>query len=266
MRLKSNLVILLLIPILAMCLSFAFNLSYLTSIFLFYLAPGLYLVVRKNLRFQTLKSVVYAVVVSLPFAIVVDYIGTVSGVWKVPVSFFNSRLLGVLPYEDLLWMIAGVFTIIVFYEFLIRENHGTLINKRMWHFVLPASLILAIFILITSISPRIFIWEGAYTYLILGTVFFFIPAALFTYLHPRTIRKSIPIITYFLYVTILFEITATSLNQWIFTGSYILQPLAIFNVLIPWEELFFVGLVGPVAAIALYEIFDRDPIYLKSRA
>ena len=59
---------------------------------------------------------------------------------------------------------------------------------------------------------------------------------------------------YFTYLTLLFEIVATFLKQWIFSGAYIFSPLNIFgNTPIPLEELFFVGFVGPLAAVAFYE-------------
>ena len=71
------------------------------------------------------------------------------------------------------------------------------------------------------------------------------------------LMKSLPVMGYFLYITILFEFSATTLQQWVFTGEYLLPPLIAFGNAIPWEESFFVGIVGPLATNLGYEFFDN---------
>jgi hypothetical protein len=76
---------------------------------------------------------------------------------------------------------------------------------------------------------------------------------------PKFLKKSLWVVGYFLYATILLELTTTHLNQWIFGGTYITKPFSLFGFgYVSFEELFFVGVVGPFAAIALYEYFDDD--------
>lgn len=78
---------------------------------------------------------------------------------------------------------------------------------------------------------------------------------------PKFFKKSFGIVVYFFCITVLFEFTATSLEQWVFPAQYLFPPVSLFGLgLVPIEELFFVGMIGPLAAIAFYEFFDDDLI------
>jgi len=248
------------IPIAGALVSIGFNAPYLLSILLFYGAPGIYCALRFGHRWQAIKALFFAVVASFPFALVVDYIGTVSGVWYAPHTLFPGRFLDIIPWEDFIWMAVAAYTIIVLYEIFLDRGKREFADRRMWHFVLFSLLGLsAFFLVLASGNQGAFVWGSQYAYLYLGVAFFLLPAALFLWRFPQFLIRFLPVAGYFLYLTALFEITATHLQQWIFTGSYLLPPLnTLGNNPVPYEELFFVGVVGPLAAIALYEFFDDD--------
>ncbi len=146
------------------------------------------------------------------------------------------------------------------YETLLNKKRQELAYRRMLYFILPAIIVLVIFFFILATGrSEIFVFNGKYTYLILASIFFLFPALLFMVKLPKYLKFFLPISGYFLYLTILFETTATYLNQWVFAGQYLIQPLNIFgNTPIPYEELFFVGIIGPMTALSLYEFFGNN--------
>ncbi len=250
------------LPIVAMFFSVKFNSSYSISTILFYALPGIYVLLRFGKIWQWWKALLFSVLFTTPFTIIVDYIGIKSGLWYTPTSSLAVRFLGIIPWEDFLWMIAGTYTIIMIYETLVSEGKQELINRRAIYFVLSAIIVLSIFFLFfVTGRTDFFIFESKYAYLILASIFFLFPALLFVIKFPEYLKNFLPLSVYFLYLTILFEITATYLHQWIFTGKYLIPPLNIFgNTPIPYEELFFVGVVGPIVALSLYEFFDNSPV------
>lgn len=261
LRLKIyDFLVLALLPLLAALLSILFRAPYLLSIFLFYVIPGIYLSLRFGKAWQLAKGFVFAIIISLPFAIIVDYIGTVSGVWFVPVSLFPERFLGVIPVEDFFWMLSAIFTLVMGYEIMLDKGKHELADKRLWHFTSIGFFALsAFFLLLASGKHSLFIWESRYTYLILGMVFFVSPVALFLWHFPKFLKKTFPLLVYFFALTFFFEVTATFLSQWVFTGAYFLPPFSLEGMNpIPWEELFFVGVVGPLGVVTFYELFDDD--------
>lgn len=260
-RLQSwDKILLLLFPVIAMIVSTQLINSYALSTVLFYGLPGIYLSFRFGQVWQIKKVFLFAILFTIPFTIVVDYIGIKSGLWYTPTSSLIVRFLNTTPWEDFLWMIVGAYTIVMIYETLINQGKQELINRRALYFLLPAVIIIVVFFFILTVfGSEVFVFHGKYTYLILASIFFLSPALLFIIKFPEYLKKFLPISMYFLYLTIFFEITATYLNQWIFTGQYLIQPLNIFgNTPIPYEELFFVGIIGPMTAVSLYEFFDKD--------
>lgn len=247
-------------PIVGMIISIFFDTPYLISIFLFYGIPGVYLASKYSKNWQIKKSLFFVAIMAIPFAIIIDYIGIRSGVWYTPSTLFFSRFLGVIPYEDFIWMVTGTWVIIMIYETLLDRGKHELMDKKIVYFVLIAILLLSGFFFLLILGDiNIFTFKSKYTYLFLGTLFFLIPTLLFLFKFKKFFKKILPLAIYFFYLTLLFEITATFLKQWIFTGAYIFQPFNFFGyALVPFEELFFVGIVGPFAAVAFYEFFDDD--------
>lgn len=248
------------LPIVAGVISVLLNTPYLVSILLFYGAPGFYVAFRFGHTWQAIKGFLFAVITSLPFAVVVDYIGTASGVWYVPKTLFSGRFLDVIPVEDMLWMFCATYTVVMLYEVFCDKGKHELVDRRMRYFVILALSALGVFFLAVALgNSSLFAWQSRYTYLALGALFFLLPALLFLWRFPQFRRRSLPLVGYFLSLTVAFEFTATTLGQWVFTGKYLLPPLIVFaNNPIPYEELFFVGIVGPLTVVALYEFFDDD--------
>jgi lycopene cyclase domain-containing protein len=258
---KLDILILIGLPILSFIFSLLLRSPYhVFTTLLFYGLPAAYLILRYREYSFALKDLIFILIVSTPFAIIIDYIAILSGFWFDPQSIFGARFLGVIPGEDFIWMFAATYLVIIFYQTFIDKGKRELIDKRVGRLAVPAAMLLAIFfIMVAANNTQYFLWSGRYGYLALGTLFFLLPSVLFLWRFPRFLKKSLWVIIYFCYVTLLLELTATHLNQWVFMGEYIIKPFFLFGFgPVPLEELFFVGVVGPIAGIAFYEFFDDD--------
>jgi hypothetical protein len=255
-----DMLILLAFPLIGAAVSLCAKTPYLISTFLFYVVPGIYVTIRFGHMWQATKNLLFSVVIAIPFTIVVDFIGTSSHVWYVPHTVFSTRFLGIIPWEDFFWLGLATYTIVALYAALLNEGERELAGPRLWYFVALASLMVIVFlVLLLSGLSEFFTSNSRYTYLGLGVAFFALPAGLFVWRFPWFLRRTAPLVAYFFYITILFELSATLLRQWVFTGTYLFPPLSVFGGgPIPYEELFFVGIVGPVATIAFYELCDDD--------
>lgn len=249
-----------LLPLVGAGISILLNTPYLISILLLYGAPGIYVTFRFAQGWQTLKAFLFASVTGIPFTIIVDYIGTESGTWHVPATLFPTRFLNLIPWEDFFWMFAATYTILICYEVFCDRGKREVLDQRMSYFILSALVGLSLFFFaLDSANNGLFDWNSKYTYLTLGTVFFLLPSLAFLWRFPGFLSRSLAMVGYFLYLTVAFEITAAVLHQWLFTGKYLIPPIDLVgNSPIPYEEVFFVGLVGPLAVVALYEYFDDD--------
>ncbi|MCX6751796.1 MAG: hypothetical protein NT161_03485 [Candidatus Nomurabacteria bacterium] len=258
---KIDIAVLIGLPVISLILSLLFRSPYhvFTTLF-FYGLPSLYLIFRYKEYFYAFKGLIYVLIVATPIAIIVDYIGISSGLWFDPYSIFVNRFLGVIPLEDLIWMYSATYLIMIFYQTFLDIGKKELINKKIIKFIIPALIALAIFfVLVLTNNSQIFFWHSKYTYTILCTIFFLLPSIIFLLFFPHFLKKSLSITVYFFYVTTFLELTTTYLNQWVFKGEYIIKPFSLFGFgLVSFEELFFVGIVGPIAAIAFYEFFDDD--------
>jgi hypothetical protein len=245
-------IILIAIPLISLLLVWFFDPGYVVAIVLFYLLPALYLLVGNKTPIG--KMLIFSSIISIPFFVIVDYIGTISGIWEVPQSPF--RLLGVLPLEDYLWLLCGTVLILVYYSVKSPQPKPMFINFKVLTF--GSIVALSLFTIIYQIFPSTLVWSGKFSYLLLGSLFFLLPGLLISMRYPGLIKEELKIIPYFLYTTLSFEMIATHQGYWIFTGDYIFSPLTIAGIgLVPLEELFFVGVAGPIAAVAFYKLLSK---------
>ncbi len=167
-----------LMPVLAVVLSLNFKTLYLVSALLFYGMPALYAAVKCGDLKKVSQLFLFSSILSIPFAIIVDIIGTLSKVWYVPHSIFATRFLGIMPWEDFVWMIAATFTMVMLYEAFSKRISINLATKRMSYFVLTAVIALSVFISLKMTDPTLFIWTSKYTYSYSGNHIFSFPSTI----------------------------------------------------------------------------------------
>jgi lycopene cyclase domain-containing protein len=250
---------LLALPLAGAAVSLWLKTPYLASIFLFYGLPGAYITVASLQWWQAVKGATFAAIVALPLTTIMDFIGTSRDVWYVPQTIFPTRFLGVIPWEDFVWLFAATYTIVVFFQAYLDEGKREVINPKMWYFAAFASLLLVLFFSALAFGEEaILLAQDRYSYLWLGAFFVGLPSGLYLGLFPQTAKRSTPLIAYFFYVTFLFELTAALLRQWTFPRTYLLAPVIFLGHSIPYEEFVFVGVGGPMAAMMFYKLCDDD--------
>ncbi|MFA6908313.1 MAG: hypothetical protein WC289_00305 [Patescibacteria group bacterium] len=255
----AHILTLLILPLLGCFFAIHYELSYFTNVVLIYILPGLYLTCVNTNRRHALQRLVFALLVPFAFAFVVDYIGTVSSLWTVPHTFLPWRVYAVIPLEDFVWMIGGVYTIMTCYEFFAGKTPGKLNTRKLTYFSAIAAFGLAIFFALSATHPELFVWHNRFAYLILGLTFAGIPTIILMARFWRAYVKVYYVIAYFLFLTVTLEYTETVLGQWLFNGNYALRPLAFAGSPgIPYEELFFVGIVEVLIAVGFYTFFTSQ--------
>ncbi|MDB5258984.1 MAG: hypothetical protein JWO73_192, partial [Candidatus Taylorbacteria bacterium] len=169
------------LPVLSFLIVWKFDVGYLASIFLFYLLPAFFIGISYGAKIQWTKILMFSIVISIPFVVIVDYIGTISKIWIVPegASILVYRFLGVLPIEDYIWFLSAVLLIVISYCSIkgnIEIEKASYPNLQL--LILGSAGSLIIFGLIHAFYPQALMWSGSYSYLILGSVFFLIPGLL----------------------------------------------------------------------------------------
>ena len=249
-----------LIPFISFVLVWLLNPGYLMSIFLFYLLPGIFIGIFFSKKIPWAKIFVFSTIISIPFVVIVDYIGTISQIWIVPrdESLFPFRIFHILPIEDYFWLLSAVIFILCYHYVIVPPTNKEKVNDlNSLRLVGGSVLALLIFILLYIFWPQFLVWQGSYSYLLLGLIFFLLPGLLISIKY-RLLHTQIKLIPFFLLTTFLFEIIATHYGYWVFTGSYLLHPFSLGGFgFVPLEELFFVGVAGPIACVSLYRLCCR---------
>ncbi len=246
------------IPGLAAFVSLDLRLPYVLSVLCFYGTPAVLIAIRHLPWTAIWKAALFSLIVPLPFGLVVDYVGTLSGLWYVPHTVFPFRLFGLIPFEDLVWLVAAVFLILIVFLMLERPVESPVLDKRLANYSVPAFCVTTAFIATASSHQAIAQWNTPYAYILLGSAFFAIPSILLLAFSDVKALRLVPMVVYFAYSTLVFEFTATVMRQWIFLGQYSVPPLNVYGISgIPIEELIFVGIFGPLTTIALYDRIAR---------
>ncbi|OFW53675.1 MAG: hypothetical protein A2163_08485 [Actinobacteria bacterium RBG_13_35_12] len=95
-----------------------------------------------------------------------------------------------------------------------------------------------------------------YSYLIFSIIAIFPLLYLFTK-KPFFINKFAKIAIVFFFLFFLCEFTALKTGQWIFPGQYV-GMVDIFNLRLPFEEIFFWIMISSMGFFSYYEIFVDD--------
>lgn len=242
-------------PAIATITTLAFSLPYLVSILLFYGLPGLIVGIRHQSWTTIGKSALFAGITSIPVGVVVDYVGTSSGIWYVPRTLFPIRFVGLIPFEDLLWLSAATFFILVEFLSAAPSIESFEVDHRLAKYSVVSYCVAAVLVSLAKSYPGIAEWRDPYAYLVLGLLVFALPSTVILTLSRFEFSRTAIVVASFLYATVAFEVAATILGQWSFPGHYSITPLNFFGISsIPIEELVFVGVFGPLTTIAFYRV------------
>jgi hypothetical protein len=255
---KAELIGVLLWPIIASLLSFLFNAGVLLSTAFFFGIPALYLTYR--CRCYVAKAALFALLVTIPVATVVDYVMEHTRGWFLPSSVFGDwRLFGYVTIEQYIWLFLYIYLVILFYEQFLEKPHTQ--NDRRhpylkWLFILLTAP-LGVFLAVLAANHNLLAID--YFYLKFGLLMIVSPVVFLVFRLPVLLGRILKAGTYFFFLSLIYEVTALALGQWEFPAeNQFIGIMSIFGMRFPFEEFFFWILLGAIAALAYYEFFDDD--------
>jgi len=250
---KIDFAVLFLIPVCGAAATVLLHLSYLNSILLFLGLPILYLSFRAS-RVALIKSALFAFIFALPLSIVLDYIIVADGGWFVPASIL--RILGIVPFEDILFGFLSAWAITLIYEFFLEHPEKRIFRSKMKELATVVAAALSFFILILIVSPSLL--QISYAFLILCFLFLLLPLLFMLWRYPQLDKKYLMVGGYFFFMSLCWELSALYVGQWEYLGFHYIGWLGIFGFKLPVEEFVFLWVAYAPAVLAWYEFFDDD--------
>lgn len=221
---------------------------------LWFVVPVVYLSWRTGKNLRTILPAAFFIGL-LGFSL--DIILLHNYAWTPYRSDFTLRIFGVPP-EEALWFFFHVFYIIVWYEHFIddeRAVHAS--SKRLatlaWFSVACFGLVLiAVYAFPDAARIR-------YAYGILAACAM-VPITAYLWIRRTALFKKIfPVAAFFFPFALIMEIRALQLGLWSFPDiKNYLGLITIFDATFPMEEILFWMTLGPIVAIAYYELFADD--------
>jgi len=255
-----DLVIMLIFPVIASVFTFILNANilnanFLWSIILFFIVPNIYLSLRSPQNIK--KTLIFALVLGFFAILPIDYISNVTMQKYIISSAFSVRLFGRVAIESLLWAVASIYYIVMFYEYFL-DKHVTrkLKTPHFKYLLIIILIIISLFISLLFINPDSL--NISYFYLYFGSAMLFVPLLFELIKRKALASKFFMAGAYFFYMSFIYEISALKLGWWDFPSSLFVGWITIFNVGFPIEELVFFGLLFSMAVLAWYEYFDDD--------
>lgn len=224
-------------------------------IFLWFIAPSLYLIYRsrKNLYKISLGSLA----IGLAF-MAGDILVSCSGAWTTAGRIFPFGV-RCISLEEQLWVLFLTFYTIVFYEHFCDDENIFSISKS-WKRLMSASIIFyssaLVFVLFSTRIHHV-----SYAYLkggIIGVVSIILYIAL---KRPSLFKKFLPVTVYFFCYELVMEVQAVKEGWWLFPDvkNYI-GTIALFGATFPVEELIFWMILSTSFLLAYYELYVDDAL------
>jgi hypothetical protein len=260
-KVKFDLILLILIPLVSALFSLIFRSNFLTSTLLFFGLPSLYLSLRTKKAIW--RSLIFAVSFSIFMVLTVDHLGVLDNSWYVPYSVISSRIFGTIPLEDVIWSFLLTYFIVIFYEHFFDKAKHRDIGSHLKYFSYITISLLSIFLLLLFSNSKLL--KIDYFYLKAGLLFTLIPSLAFLVEFPKFVSKFMKTAPYFFYVGLLVELVGLQLNQWTFPGKHFIGWVTISGQTFPFEELFFFISIFAICVLTYFEFFDDDKLLKTGR-
>jgi len=249
---RRDLFVLFFFPIFFSVLSILIHANFLSMILIFFGTLAIYLSLKREKDID--KAIIFAASL-LPLMIIIDYLTSFNGAWTVAPSITNVRILGISRVENILWGFLRIYSVVLFYEWLINKKEKFVRNKMKYASIISLCIFI-IFLITLNLNPLLF--ELKNIYVLVGTVFGIIPFGLFLLFRKNKIQNLIFPAGYFFYFCIFFEFTGLYLNNWVFAGKDYLLVFRLSGFALPIEELIWLALGSSI--ILIYYIFFREEI------
>ena len=251
---KLDLLLVIFFPIIATLLSLSLKTNLFVSTLLFFGLPAVYLSYRKPELIK--KTSIFSLLGGIPMILIIDFFAIADNSWGTPTTIFPFRFFDLIALEDFIWGILFVYAVIIFYEYFLDKGKDKIIEKNMKYVVLIFFTLTAITLFIFFKNPILL--KVPYAYLWIGIILVFIPIVIFLLYFPKLLLKFLKTSFYFIYLSLLFELVAVYLNQWIFPGTNFIGWVNVMGIRFPFEELVFWIILGAAWILTYYEFFDDD--------
>ena len=250
---KIDLLVVMVIIVISAFLILKFELKFLISGILYLLIPALYLLLRKT---QDVKNILIASLCSIGPGFIFSFLHTLNQSWFIPQDqlIFSYRIFNILPIDEIFWYFLFTFAITTFYEHFIEKKETVRVSKNFKYAILSTLFIFIGILILFFLVPNLL--KVNYSYLIFSIIAIFPLLYLFTK-KPFFINKFAKIAIVFFFLFFLCEFTALKTGQWIFPGQYV-GMVDIFNLRLPFEEIFFWIMISSMGFFSYYEIFVDD--------
>lgn len=250
-----DIILLIAFPIIAVFFSRLLVADTLTSIILFYVPLTIYFSLRTPSA--TVKTLVFSALMAAGFGIVFDYPAYLDNAWYVS-SIFSLRIYGLIAWEDIIWTFFFVYSVVIFYEhFIDKAKHKVLEGKAKFGILLLILLVMLFFSLL-HFKPQFL--NIQYYLFRFGFIFMFLPVVAMLSYYRKLISGFFITGVYFFAHSLIYELTALKLNQWIFPGKHYIGWVELAHFRLPFEEFFFFIMIGGMTVLAYFEFFDVDKI------
>ena len=251
---KFDLLILTLLLIFGIIISLAFNVKPLTSAFLFFAVPSVFLLFRrpKNLHRVFAGTFLFGLLFGFGF----DFMALLNNAWSEPVTqlFFPNRILGIIAVDHIIWFIIWTLSIITFYEHFLEHDRSDKIKHNYWLGVYAATFFIVAMLVLYYIAPTVLLFRYAYFTLGVAAI---LPLILLVIRRPHFFSKFAKVIPYFFSLYFSYELIAIYLGQWTFPGQYV-GMVSILGLEFPFEEFLFWTILSSVSILSYYELFVDD--------
>lgn len=255
-----DIAVLLLLAFIAAFITERFNTKTLISMFLFFVVPAIYLLLKRG-HLNSLKIFVTTIVIGITGG-AVDAAITANKGWWIPETqlVFHQRFFGIWNIDNTLCYMGGMLYIVVFYEYFLDVQRHRKLSRRFHYFAWLPIITSVTLVVFATIFPNL-LSNIRYAYLTLALPFVVVPIILLFVLGRRNILELLGkfslVSIFFFIVTLTNEITALRGGQWIFPGEYI-GTVHLAGVIIPIEEFMMYIMMFAFTGLAYYEIFVDD--------
>jgi len=241
-----------LFPVLTAIFVLATEANFLTSTFLFFGVPAIFLS-WKNPKIAP-RILIFSATLTIPLAIIIDHFAVLDEAWYIPNPTFPFRFFGTITIENIIWAFLLAWFVILFYEVFFRPARKFPAPNHFSKLIILLGTFLAIFFILMSIRPNFHI---PFAYFWSGTVLGAIPVGIFLIKKPKLHLPLLKTAGFFFFLAVILEPISLYLNHWTFPGENFVGWIEIAKFRFPIEEFVFYFCLLPITICVWWEIFGN---------
>lgn len=186
------------------------------------------------------KIAVFSVMIGFLYCFLLEFIAQYNHIWDVPNPSFPIRVFGFLPVLDTTigHTLLAAYTA-TFYEHFVDAKHISkrISERQVFIGAFPAVCAIAFVLALFHINPE-WIRSTSYLYIYIGTAAI-IPPIIYALKKPSVFQKMALTGVYFFFFFLVLEIVGVNFSYWTFEKGTYVGYVNVFNIIFPFEEVFF---------------------------